>query len=62
MNNWRCKVCAKNFKPRISKDPNDMSNELFLLYNAGDDLIEAITTCMNKIKNQQKFPDCNATN
>ena len=35
-----------------------MPNELFLLSNAGDDLILAITTLMNQIKDQQVFPEC----
>ena len=46
------KFVLKNLKPKISKDPYDMPNELFLLSNAGDDLIFilAITTLMNQIK------------
>ena len=35
-----------------------MPNELFLLSNARDDLILALTTLMNQIKDQQVFPEC----
>ena len=35
-----------------------MPNELFLLSNAGDDLILAVTVLMNQIKDQQVFPEC----
>ena len=41
------KFVLKSLKPKISKDPYDMPNELFLLSNAGDDLILAITVLMN---------------
>ena len=49
------KFVLKSFKPKISKDPYDMPNELFLLNNAGEDLILALTALMNQIKEQQKF-------
>ena len=52
------KFVLKNLKPKISKDPYDMPNELFLLSNAGNDLILDITTLMNQIKDQQVFPEC----
>ena len=58
---WTCedvKFVLKNLKPKISKDPYNMPNELFLLNNAGEDLIEALTILMNQIKDQQVFPDC----
>ena len=60
------KFVLKSLKPKISKDPYDMPNELFLLSNAGEDLILAITVLMNKIKDQQVFPEslqiCDVTN
>ena len=35
-----------------------MPNGLFLFTNAGEDLILAITTLMNKMKDKTEFPDC----
>ena len=52
------KFVLKSLKPKISKDPYDMPNEVFLLSNAGEDLILAITVLMNQIKDQQVFPEC----
>ena len=46
------KFVLKSLKPNISKDPYDMPNELFLLSNAGEDLILAIMVLMNEIKEQ----------
>ena len=52
------KYVLKHLKPKISKDPYEMPNELFILANAGDDLIKAITKLMNQIKDQLVFPEC----
>ena len=52
------KYVLKSLKPKISKDPYEMPNELFILNNAGEDLISALTALMNQIKEQQVFPDC----
>ena len=35
-----------------------MPNELFILANAGDDLVLAITKLMNHMKEQLVFPEC----
>ena len=40
-----------------SKDPWDLPNEIYHPEVAGDDLIEAITLLMNKIKKQGKIPE-----
>ena len=48
----------KSLKPKMLKDPYGMPNELFLFTKAGEDLILAITTLMNKMKDKTEFPDC----
>ena len=56
----------KNLKTGKSKDPYDIPNELLKPNVAGDNLIEAITMLMNKLKNDLIVPDninvCNVTN
>lgn len=52
-------ICVlKSLKPKISKDPYEMPNELFLFKNAGEALIFAITKLINKMKDQTEFPEC----
>ena len=56
----------KSLKTGKSKDPYNMPNEIFKPGVAGDDLILAVTSLMNRIKNEVNFPDpmnkCNVTN
>ena len=52
------KYVLKSLKLKISKDPYDMPNELFILANAGDDLVLAITKLINHMKEQLVFPEC----
>ena len=52
------KVVLKDLKKKISKDPYDLPNELFVWSYAGDDLVLAILKLMNKMKDQLIFPKC----
>ena len=45
-----------SLKKGKSRDPWGLTNELFRLDVAGDNLIEAITLLMNEIKSQGKVP------
>ena len=60
------KSVLKKLKSGKSKDPYDLSNELFQPHVAGNDLILAITKLMNRIKSELSFPSpmnvCNVTN
>ena len=49
------KVIKDDLKSKISRDPDDNSNEL--IKQGGQDLQIAILTIMNKIKNQQIYPE-----
>ena len=56
---WTIKVLdivLQHLKKGKSRDPNDLSNEIFHIDNAGDDLKNAILVLLNKIKNQGVFP------
>ena len=46
------------FYSRKSRDPYGLANELFMPGVAGDDLKLAILKLMNKIKEEQKYPQC----
>ena len=48
----------KNLPKGKSKDPYGLPNEIFRPEVAGDDLILAIVKLMNRIKDEQKIPDC----
>ena len=52
------KNAIKNLKNGKSKDPYEYPNELFKEGVAGDDLILATTKLMNRIKEEQVFPEC----
>ena len=52
------KVVLRDLKKKISKDPYDLPHELFLWFNAGDDLVLAILKLMNKMNDQLIFPEC----
>jgi hypothetical protein len=49
-------LVLKQLKNGTSRDPYGYNNELFK--NAGKDLKLAILNIMNKVKNQQKVPEC----
>ena len=49
------KVIKYNLKDKISRDPDDNSNEL--IKQGGQDLKIAILAIMNNIKNQQIYPE-----
>ena len=48
----------KNLKNGVSRDPLGYANEIFNPKVAGDDLINAITKLVNRIKTEQVFPQC----
>ena len=50
-------IVLKALKPGKSKDPHDFPNELFMPDVAGDDLINAITKLVNRIKNELTIPE-----
>ena len=50
------KFVITNLKKKKSRDPLGHSNELFQM--AGSDLTCAVLKCMNRIKDQQTFPQC----
>ena len=50
------KFVIKNLKKKKSRDPLGHSNELFQM--GGNDLSYAVLKCVNKIKDQQTFPQC----
>ena len=52
------KVVLKDLKKKISKDPYEFPNELFIMSNAGEDLVLAILKLMNKMKENLEFPEC----
>ena len=58
-------VVLKYLKKKKSRDPNDLSNELFHHETAGDDMKDAILHIMNKIKEDLEIPKalekCNIT-
>ena len=47
----------KNLKKNKSRDPMDIVNELFHLNVAGEDLKNAVLILMNRIKEEQVFPE-----
>ena len=59
------KFVIRNLKNNKSRDPYGYANELFKPETAGNDLINAVTKLMNKIKDKQKLPEkmkmCNIT-
>ena len=48
----------KQMKKGKSRDPDGYANEIFLLDSAGEDLKLAILKLMNRIKDEQVYPDC----
>ena len=50
-------VVLRNFKNNKSRDPMGFANELFKPNTAGSDLKKGILKLMNKIKNDQKYPE-----
>ena len=48
----------RNLKKGKSRDPYGYCNELFMADTAGDDLKNAILKMMNKIKDDQIYPEC----
>ena len=48
----------KQMKKGKSRDPDGLANEIFLLESAGEDLKLAILKLMNRIKDEQLYPDC----
>ena len=48
----------KNLKNGVSRDPLGYANEIFNPKVAGDNLINAITKLVNRIKTEQVFPQC----
>ena len=49
-------IVLQHLKKGKSRDPNDLSNEIFHIDNAGDDLKNAILVLLYKIKVQAVFP------
>ena len=56
MNNLN--TVLKNLKKNKARDPYGFANELFMPGVVGDDLKLAILKLMNKIKDEQKYPQC----
>ena len=48
----------KKMKKGKSRDPDGLANEIVLLENAGEDLKLAILKLVNRIKDEQIYPDC----
>ena len=48
----------KNLKKQKSRDPLGLANDIFRPDVAGDDLKRAILKLMNRIKDEQKYPEC----
>ena len=48
----------KSLKKQKSRDPHGLANDLFLPGVAGDDLKLALLKLVNKIKEEQKYPQC----
>ena len=48
----------KGLKKQKSMDPYGLANDLFRPGVAGDDLKLAVLKLMNKIKEEQKYPEC----
>ena len=48
----------KHMKKGKSRDPDGLANEIVVLENAGDDLKLAILKLVNRIKDEQTYPDC----
>ena len=58
---WEMKHLEKvlqKMKKGKSRDPDGLANEIFLLDAAGEDLKLAILKLMNRIKDEQIYPDC----
>ena len=48
----------KSLKKQKTRDPYGLANDLFRPETAGDDLILALIMLMNKVKEEQLFPEC----
>ena len=58
---WKMKeldIVLKNLKKQKSRDPLGLANDIFRPEVAGDDLKLAILKLMNKIKDEQTYPEC----
>ena len=58
---WKLKdleEVLKHLKKQKSRDPLGLANDIFRPEVAGDDLKHAVLKQMNKIKEEQKFPEC----
>ena len=51
-------IVLKQLKKKKSRDPFGIADKLFDPNTSGDDLLEAILKLMNRIKEDQVFPDC----
>ena len=51
-------IVLKQLKKDKARDPLGFANEIFRLEVAGDDVKNALLKLMNKIKGEQKFPEC----
>ena len=51
-------VVLKNLKKNKSRDALGLANEIFRPETAGNDLKEAVLKLMNRMKKEQKFPEC----
>ena len=51
-------VVLKNLKKQKSRDPYGLANDIFRPEVAGNDLKKAILILMNKIKEEQIYPEC----
>ena len=51
-------IVLKQLKKQKSRDPLGLANEIFRPEVAGDDLKNALLKMMNRIKDEQNFPEC----
>ena len=57
LDEYDLKEALKNLKKNKARDPNEYSNELFSNEIIGDDLFKALLTLMNRMKEEQEFPE-----